>query len=306
MFKSYIDVFTSLVYKNYSNVKNTLGRVPDSSIVEMRHLIKDAKLYHLETKELGILEYVDVDSSTNVRFCDFPLSFPKTEICIVEAPSVPFILIPLFEIEDTNGQLINLSFFLDELRYNGIYEIENIEHNDFSFSFNNMLNWSDGIINSFKFSGKELIDPKPKSFNFLVFINPLSNTAMLYIGVFLDAMYFDSGTSLRKFYNKYILEKKAEHEDHIKKRSQDFGVENIVFEIDLNIQKLVEGIFYCEIDELNKKKYSFKLRLNKKIDMLNNSLKVKLKGKSDIFGLSFNIDKQVDNISQDIRVILIP
>ncbi|KAF7685326.1 hypothetical protein CDIK_3925 [Cucumispora dikerogammari] len=294
------------------NIENIFGRVPYTRIVEMKHLIKDAVVSYLDTKGEKQLRYTFVPHKGVV--CLLPNCFPSFEVSLFSYPSHPFLLIPLFEIEDPKGQDVSRFLFPDCNDFNGICPKQAGGLFCNTYAFVNDVIFTNNIINSIEFQEKVIILPRERKFNYLLFMNSLSKTQMLYIGMFIDKTNFVANEELGNLYqtcksenNKRCEEEVCDQNNADESKSlngsenKDVRVsQNGTFKISLNIKDLLDGIVYFAYDSSMSVWCRFKLSIKTEIKIVEETIMIKLEGKRDSAGYPFVIEKygaeSLDNI----------
>ncbi|KAF7685603.1 hypothetical protein CDIK_3648, partial [Cucumispora dikerogammari] len=294
------------------NIENIFGRVPNTRIVEMKHLIKDGVVAHLDLKMEKQLRYTFVPHKG--VFCLLPNRFPSFEVRLLPYPYHPFLLIPLFEIEDPKGQDVSRFFFSDCNDFNVIYGFKTEGLFCSGYVFVNDGSFTKNIINSIKFQEKEIILPRERKFNYLLLMNPLSKTQMLYIGMFIDKTNFIANEELGNLYQTCVRENnercggEACHQNDADEFKSLNGPENKdvrvsktgTFKISLNIKDLLDGIVYKAYDSSIKLWCRFKLSIKTEIKINEESIMIKLEGQRYRTGYPFVIEKygaeSLDNI----------
>ncbi|KAF7689895.1 hypothetical protein CDIK_2780 [Cucumispora dikerogammari] len=289
-----ISINTLQFYAANINIKNIVAIVPNTAIVEMKNLVKDAVFENLKTQIDWDLKYLE--SMEHESVCGLPLSFPETEMNILGLSECPYLLIPLFEIEDSRKQPISLSFFLSLDRFNEITRFLNTQTHRYFYSFYDLNGGLDNKINYIKFKTQTLNLTQslfPDTFNYLIFRNHLSESAMLYVGMFFDKSNLNVMEALGSFYFKCL-------NDNI----TELDLLDCFFDISLNIGTLINGLDLYTQGLFNIQRHKFKLFPNKRIDTQDHTMQIKLKARKNTLGVFFQIEKYSIEDSIDIKVRL--
>ncbi|KAF7685298.1 hypothetical protein CDIK_3953, partial [Cucumispora dikerogammari] len=279
------------------------AKVPNTSIVEIRHLIRDVKHEFQEIKKAN--QNFITDFSSGFSACNLPLSLLQQHTFVLSSLKFSFMLVPLFEIQDPEGKQISTAFFERNVLFNGLAKDRVFETGITEYSFFGERRRQNNVLNHLFLNGKKLKLPHGESDNLFVFLiltNPLSETPMLYLGFRLHELNFTSGEDFNILYDKYVS--KASEEVISSEAIED--AEKYEFSISLNFKSLIDGLNFSVFDKIEQKFWDFKLLPSTQINLIENNILIKLKGKINSSGLFFEVEKQGVDVIKDIKITVRP
>ncbi|KAF7687826.1 hypothetical protein CDIK_2977 [Cucumispora dikerogammari] len=252
------DILTTNLY--LKNVSTANSKKPLN--VKLKNLLKDINMPPSDFIKENYSGYCEEDQINIPSICSLSDQFPTEESNIYNAPQNPFILMPIFEIKNSNEPKIS-KFFDRDKNLNQIYKKYDATKRRDAYYFGLRVN--NNIVSSVELNGVKIFSKARYGFGsygesaYFIFYDSKRKCRVLYVAVFIRSLTDVGKSTLSTLFDVYAKERVGNY------------IENeLFFVLSLNIYELTRGLNIRLKDTFAGSEQNLKLKLLLKEENLNN------------------------------------